>query len=160
MERPQRQYTRLNMTLSQILPKLLKTNLVTLREAPKNPITTSPLYNPNSHCAYHSDSPGHDTNNCWALKNKVEDLTEALHQVLEAKLVMLKDPPQNPNTASPRYNPNARCVYHSNSPGHDTNSCWALKNKIQDLIDEEVLEFAQDGQLEFFCHSSKTHHLK
>ena len=65
------------MTLSQILPQLLKTNLVTLREAPKNPNTTSPLYNPNARCAYHSDGPGHDTNNCWALKNKVQYLIEA-----------------------------------------------------------------------------------
>ena len=77
MERSQRQYTRLNMTLSRILPQLLKTNLVTLREAPKNPSTTSPLYNPNTRCAYHSDSPSHDTSNCWALKNKVHDLIEA-----------------------------------------------------------------------------------
>ena len=73
VERPQRQFTRLSMTLSQILPQLLKTNLVTLREAPNNPNTTLPLYNPNARCAYHSDSPGHDTNNCWTLKNKVQD---------------------------------------------------------------------------------------
>ena len=37
VERPQRQYTRLNMILSQILAQLVKTNLLTLREAPKNP---------------------------------------------------------------------------------------------------------------------------
>ena len=77
VERPQRQYTRLNMPLSQILPQLLKTKLITLREAPKNPDTTSPQYKPNARCAYHSNSPGHDTNNCWALKNKVQDLIEA-----------------------------------------------------------------------------------
>ena len=65
------------MTLSQILPQLLKTNLETLKEALKNPNTTSPCYNPNARCAYHSESPGHDTNNCWALKNKVQDLFEA-----------------------------------------------------------------------------------
>ena len=80
--------------------------------------------------------------------------------MLEAKLVTLKDSPQNPNTASPMYNANARCANNSNSPGHDTNSCWALKKKIQDLIDEGALEFTQDGQNEFFCHPSKTHHLK
>ena len=65
------------MTLSQILPHLLKSDLVTLREAPKNPNTASPHYNPNARCAYHSESPGHDTNDCWALKNKVQDLIEA-----------------------------------------------------------------------------------
>ena len=65
------------MSLSQVFPHLLKSNLVTLREAPKNPNNTSPRYNPNARCAYHSDSPGHDTNDCWALKNKVKDLIEA-----------------------------------------------------------------------------------
>ena len=75
-ERPVRQFTQINMTLSQILPQLLKTNLVTLREAPKNPNTTSPHYNPKARCAYHYECPGHDTKNCWALKNKVQDLIE------------------------------------------------------------------------------------
>ena len=65
------------MTLSQILPQLLKTNLVIPREAPKNPNTTSPKYNPNARCAFHSDSPGHDTDDCWVLKNKVQDLIDA-----------------------------------------------------------------------------------
>ena len=65
------------MTLSQVFPHLLKSNLVTLKEAPKNPNTASPLYNPNARCAYHSESLGHDTNDCWALKNKVQDLIEA-----------------------------------------------------------------------------------
>ena len=65
------------MTLSQILPQLLKTNLVIPKEAPKNPNTTSPMYNLNAHCAFHSDSPGHDTNDCWVLKNNVQDLIDA-----------------------------------------------------------------------------------
>ena len=69
VERPQRQYTRINMTPTQVLPHLLKLNLTTLREAPKNPNTTSPFYHANAKCAYHSDSVGHDTNNCWAIRN-------------------------------------------------------------------------------------------
>ena len=67
VERPQRQFTRINMTLAEVLPHLLKPNLATLREAPKNPNTTSPRYNPNAWCAYHSEILGHDTNDCWAL---------------------------------------------------------------------------------------------
>ena len=87
-------------------------------------------------------------------------LAQALHHMLEAKLVTLREPPQKPNTYSPHYKHNEKCAYHSNSRGHDTNHYWALKNKIPDLIDDGVLEFTQDGQLEFFCHLSKTHHLK
>ena len=65
------------MTLSQILPQLLKTNLVIPREAPKNPNTTSPKYNPNARCAFHSNNPGHNTDDCWSLKNKIQDLIDA-----------------------------------------------------------------------------------
>ena len=46
-----------------------------------------------------------------------------------------REAPKNPNTTSPKYNPNARCAYHSDSPGHNTDECWTLKNKIQDVID-------------------------
>ena len=74
---PRRQLTRINMTLSQVLPHPLKSNLLTLKEDQKNPNTTSPRYNLNARCAYHSETPGHDTNDCWALKNKVQDLIEA-----------------------------------------------------------------------------------
>ena len=50
-EAPMRWFTRINMTMSQILPHLMKTNLTTLKEAPKNPNIASPRYNPNSRCA-------------------------------------------------------------------------------------------------------------
>ena len=68
-------------------------------------------------------------------------LSQALQHLLKAELITLRDPPQNPNTSSPRYNPNVRCAYHSNSLGHDTNNCWALKNKIQDMINSKDIEF-------------------
>ena len=93
------------MTLSQVLPHLLRSNLVTLKEAPKNPNTTSPYYHPNARCAYHSESPDHDTNNCWALKNKVQDL-------LEAKEIEF-DAPENPNVISvpmPKHGHNANAI--------------------------------------------------
>ena len=86
-------------------------------------------------------------------------LTLALHHILEAKLVVLREPPQKPNTSSPHYKHNERCMYHSNSRGHDTDHCWVLKNKIQDLINEGALEFTQDGQTEFLCHPPKAHHM-
>ena len=103
------------MTLSQILPQLLKTNLVILKEAPKNPKTTSPLYNPNARCAYHSDSPGHDTNNCWALKNKLQDLIDAKEIEFEA--------PEKPN------------IITAPMPKHDTGV-----NAIEDDVEESDFE--------------------
>ena len=82
-------------------------------------------------------------------------MSQILQHMLRLKIVTLKDPPRNPNTSAPSYHPNEKCAYHSNSPGHDTDSRWTLKNKIQDLIDEGALKFTQDGQLELFYHPSR-----
>src|ERR1051325_7901807 len=68
-------------------------------------------------------------------------LSQALQHMLKAELITLRDPPQHVNTSSPKYNPNARCAHHSNSPGHDSNNCWALKNKIQDMIEAREIKF-------------------
>ena len=105
VERPVRQFTKINMTSSQVLPHLLKSNLATLKEAPKNPNTVSPHYHPNARCAYHSESPGHDTNNCWALKNKIQDLIEAKEIEFDA--------PEKPNVISapmPRHGHNDNAI--------------------------------------------------
>ncbi|RDX87772.1 hypothetical protein CR513_30707, partial [Mucuna pruriens] len=33
------------------------------------------------------------------------------------------------------YDPNAKCDYHVGVVGHSTERCWALKHKVQDLIE-------------------------
>ena len=68
-------------------------------------------------------------------------LSQALQHLLKANLVTLCEPPSNPYTSLPKYNPNAKCAYHSSSLGHETDQCWALKNKIQDLIDNKTIDF-------------------
>ncbi|KAF1893035.1 hypothetical protein Lal_00024156 [Lupinus albus] len=47
----------------------------------------------------------------------------------------------DPNTTAPWYDPNANCDYHSGIIGHSTETCRALKHRIQDLIDSKWLEF-------------------
>src|SRR3954462_314130 len=74
---PKRQFTKINMSLAQALQHLLRANLITVRDPPINPNTSACSYNPNARCAYHSDSPGHDTNSCWPLKNKIQDMIDA-----------------------------------------------------------------------------------
>ena len=68
-------------------------------------------------------------------------LSQALQHMLRMNLIMLIGPHPNPKTSSPKYNPDARCAYHSGNPGHDTNDCWALKYKIQNMIDAKEIEF-------------------
>ncbi|KAF1898641.1 hypothetical protein Lal_00023648 [Lupinus albus] len=47
----------------------------------------------------------------------------------------------DPNTTAPWYDPNTNCDYHSGIIGHSTETCRALKHRIQDLIDSKLLEF-------------------
>ena len=68
-------------------------------------------------------------------------LSQALQHMLRMNLITLIGPHPNPKTSSPNYNPDARCAYHSGSLGHDTNDCWALKYKIQNMIDAKEIEF-------------------
>ena len=72
-------------------------------------------------------------------------------------MIMLRDPPQNPNTSSPRYYPNVKRAYHSNRPEHDTNICWALKNKIQDMIENKEIEFDSPETTNVFTAPMQKH---
>ncbi|KAH7848754.1 hypothetical protein Vadar_007298 [Vaccinium darrowii] len=48
-----------------------------------------------------------------------------------------------PNILPPTYKPDAKCAFHSGQPGHDTESCWTLRNKVQDLIDAKIIELEE-----------------
>ena len=168
-DRSRRQFTKINMTLTQALQSMLKANLITLRGPPANPNTTSPRYNPNARCAYHSDSPGHDTNDCWLLKNKIQDMIDAGEIEF--------DPPATPNVITapmPNHDQNVNVV-DDNSHVTDVadlaspllivkknllqaglfpgcaedcdlcvlrpNDCLKLKNGIQRLMDDRTILF-------------------
>ena len=67
--------------------------------------------------------------------------SQALQQLLKLNLITLLPPYSAPANPAPGYKHNARCAYHSNSPGHDTEDCGPLKHRIQDLIDEKIIDF-------------------
>ncbi|KAI5406029.1 hypothetical protein KIW84_052693 [Lathyrus oleraceus] len=48
--------------------------LITPRDPPAIPINPQWWYKPELHCVYHSGAPGHDVENCYPLKTKVQDL--------------------------------------------------------------------------------------
>ena len=39
-----------------------------------------------------------------------------------------------------KYDPNAQYKYHMGQQGHATDNCWELKNKVQDLIDANLVQ--------------------
>ena len=91
---------------------------MTLKEAPKNPNTTSPHYHPNARCAYYSESLGHDNNNYWTLKNKVQDLIEG--KEIES------DAPEKPNVIS------------AHMPKHDHNTNAIKEDMFVTSVDELI----------------------
>nr|XP_027122911.1 uncharacterized protein LOC113739775 [Coffea arabica] len=68
----------------------------------------------------------------WDQGRPVDQLYE---QLKAAGKIGTVPPKTYPRGFPPGYDPQSFCAYHSGSPGHPTANCWALKHKIQDMID-------------------------
>ncbi|KAI5411503.1 hypothetical protein KIW84_056545 [Lathyrus oleraceus] len=62
------------MSYAELYPSLLERKLVTPRDPPAMPANPQWWYKPDQHCVYHSGAPGHNIENCYPLKTKVQDL--------------------------------------------------------------------------------------
>ncbi|KAK2389663.1 hypothetical protein QL285_063239 [Trifolium repens] len=45
------------------------------------------------------------------------------------------------------YNPEAKCEFHEGAEGHTLDNCIAFKHKVQELIDQKLLTFKEEGDL-------------
>ncbi|XP_050889558.1 uncharacterized protein LOC127094827 [Lathyrus oleraceus] len=71
--------------------------------------------------------------------------SRVLQHLLQLKLVNLRGMPPPPERLHAGYNPNARCEFHSGGIGHDLENCWALKYKMQELLDSKAIQFTPDN---------------
>ncbi|KAI5412787.1 hypothetical protein KIW84_057421 [Lathyrus oleraceus] len=62
------------MTYAELYPSLIERKLITRRDPPAIPTNPQWWYKPELHCVYHSGAPGHDVENCYPLKTKMQDL--------------------------------------------------------------------------------------
>ncbi|KAI5407824.1 hypothetical protein KIW84_053890 [Lathyrus oleraceus] len=62
------------MSYAELYPSLIERKLITPRDPPAIPANPQWWYKPDMHCVYHSGAPGHDVENCFPLKTKVQDL--------------------------------------------------------------------------------------
>ena len=62
------------MTYAKLYPSLIERKLITPRDPPAIPANPQWWYKPDLYCVYHSGAPGHDVDNCFQLKTKVQDL--------------------------------------------------------------------------------------
>ncbi|RDX83625.1 hypothetical protein CR513_35435, partial [Mucuna pruriens] len=67
------------------------------------------------------------------------------HQLLQKRMITTapSKPLEPPYPQS--YDPNAKCEYHEKGLGHTIENCWALKHRIQDLLEEGWLNFKEVG---------------
>ena len=64
------------MKYADFLPVLLKKNLVQILAPPRVPNPLPPWYRPDQNCVFHQGAPGHDTEQCYPLKEEVQKLIE------------------------------------------------------------------------------------
>jgi hypothetical protein len=70
---------------------------------------------------------------------------ELYPSLIERNLITPRDPPAIPVNPRWWYRPEQHCVYHSGAPGHDVDSCFQLKMKVQDLVQSGILNFEDLG---------------
>ncbi|XP_050919868.1 uncharacterized protein LOC127137454 [Lathyrus oleraceus] len=58
--------------------------------------------------------------------------------------IIPKEIPAATHPFLPKHDPNASCAYHAGFIGNSTKDCWALKYKIQDLINQEIPAFSEE----------------
>ncbi|XP_050896639.1 uncharacterized protein LOC127103419 [Lathyrus oleraceus] len=68
--------------------------------------------------------------------------TQLLPYLIHNGIVVPRALPPMPKPHKPWYDENARCAFHANSEGHTTENCKVLKLRVQELIDQKVLSFA------------------
>lgn len=65
------------MSYAELYPALITKNLVQPRPRPPVPEVLPWWYKPEVSCPFHQNAPGHDLDNCFALKLEVQKLTRA-----------------------------------------------------------------------------------
>ncbi|XP_050889414.1 uncharacterized protein LOC127094647 [Lathyrus oleraceus] len=71
--------------------------------------------------------------------------TELYPSLLQKGLVVPRPMGPPPDRLPPWYNPNAHCPFHEGAPGHDLESCYALKHRVRELIESKILSFKDMG---------------
>ncbi|XP_050889228.1 uncharacterized protein LOC127094438 [Lathyrus oleraceus] len=68
--------------------------------------------------------------------------TQLLMYLIQNETVVPRKLPPMPKPHKPWYDENARCAFHANSEGHTTENGKVFKLRVQELIDQKILSFA------------------
>ncbi|KAI5433952.1 hypothetical protein KIW84_020981 [Lathyrus oleraceus] len=122
-------------------PSLIERKLITPRDPPAIPVNPQWWYKPDLYCVYHSGAPGHDVENCFQLKTKVQDL-------MRCGILSFED-------ASPKSLVELHCLlcdYNHLEHDHDKCricsvnrlGCRQVRKDLQELLDDGTIEILQN----------------
>ncbi|KAI5418068.1 hypothetical protein KIW84_042637 [Lathyrus oleraceus] len=166
------------MTYAKLYPSLIERKLITLRDPPAIPTNPQWWYKPELHCVYHSGAPGHDVENCYPLKTKVQDLVRCGILCFEDVSPNVKKNPLPehgksvnmvqgcPGKYKVKYVSHIRqslvemhrflCDYSHYEHDHDKcrvcsvnqRGCRQVRKDVQEMLDEGVIEILQNRNVD------------
>lgn len=64
---------------------------------------------------------------------------------MHVEVIVPKEIPPVVFPYNPKHNPNALCAFHVGYIGHSTEDCFVFKNKVQELIDQDITSFTEEN---------------
>ncbi|KAI5409556.1 hypothetical protein KIW84_055107 [Lathyrus oleraceus] len=142
------------MTYAELYPSLIERKLITLRDPPAIPTNPQWWYKPELHRVYHSGAPGHDVENCYPLKTKVQDLVRCDILRFEDVGPNVKKNPLPEHGKS--VNMVQGCPGNNYEHEHDKcricsvnqRGCRQVRKDVQEMLDEGVIEILQNRNVD------------
>ncbi|KAI5440505.1 hypothetical protein KIW84_010111 [Lathyrus oleraceus] len=111
-----------------------------LRNPPQIPEPLPWLFKPDLHCAFRQGAPGHDIENCYPLKYEVQKL-------MNNGMVSFEDRAPNMKASLLPIHGNTSINMVDGCPGMNPHGCVVVKRDIQKLMDENVIQIQQSGDI-------------
>ncbi|KAI5430989.1 hypothetical protein KIW84_035221 [Lathyrus oleraceus] len=145
------------MTYAELYPSLIERKFITPRDPPAIPANPQWWYKPELHCVYHSGPPGHDVENCYPLKTKVQDLVRCGILCFEDVGPNVKKNPLPEHGKSVNMVQGCPGKYKVKYVSHIRQSlvemhrllcCRQVRKDVQEMLDEGVIEILQNRNVD------------
>ncbi|KAI5424531.1 hypothetical protein KIW84_030637 [Lathyrus oleraceus] len=134
------------MTYAELYPSLIERKLITPRDPPAIPTNPQWWYKPELHCVYHSGAPGHDVENFYPLKTKVQDLVRCGILCFEDVGPNVKKNPLPEHGKSVNMVQGCPGKYEVKYVSHIRQSL--VRKDVQEMLDEGVIEILQNRNVD------------
>ncbi|KAI5436221.1 hypothetical protein KIW84_022622 [Lathyrus oleraceus] len=131
------------MSYAELYPSLIERKLITPRDPPAVPANPQWWYKPDQHCVYHSGAPGHNVDNCFPLKTKVQDLMRCGILSFEDSGPNVKKNPLPEHGNHLEHDHDKCCICSVNRLG-----CRQVRKDLQELLDDGTIEVLQDRNVD------------